>query len=417
MMGAWMIAASTPLSFSQQPDLPELCRQFTDLIGKEQKPGDPGGVALVAMKGRIIYTNAFGLANLELDVPMRPNTVFNIGSMTKQFTAVAVMQLVEQGKISLHDDLSNYLPDYPRHDVPITIEQLLSHTAGIAASPPDALTALHGRKDYVPLSDIIATFRNRPPELTPGSKWSYSNNGYMLLGAIIEKVSGLKYPEFLEKNIFIPSGMTNTLFGDDAKIVKNRASSYLYSRSESTFLNARNDKTETAGAAGGIQSTALDLFKWHMALGSGRLLKRSSLELAQTERKLPNGDRTHYGFGWFIGNLQGSPIFEHGGNMGGFMSHAIYLPREDIYVVVLYNFRSQRLPEYLAGDLAAAAMGKPFHFVEIPVSSESLQPYVGVYEDEGIERSLTVENGKLMYQRTGGNKMTMHPYARDRFFF
>lgn len=395
-----------------------LTSEFDRIISSEFKAEEPGGVVLVAREGQIIYEKAFGLANVELNVPMRAGMIFNIGSMTKQFTAVAVLRLAEQGKLSFQDEITKYLPDYPVGGQKITVENLLTHTAGIPASAPEAMTRLQGEKRLVTLQEIISTFKSRPLDFTPGTKWSYSNNGYMLLGAIIEKVSGVSYPEYLEKNLFGPAGMTATHFGDDYKIVKNRAASYIYSRAESQFLNAANDKVETAYSAGAIQSTAEDLFRWNQTLLSNRLVKKESLAKAQTEYNLPDGKGTYYGYGWFIGNIQGSPIVEHGGNMGGFMSHAIYLPREDIYVVVLYNFRAaNRLPEFLAGDLAALAINKPYNIREITLDESLLRTYVGVYEDEGVERLVTVENGKLYYQRVGGNKLMMRPYAKDKFFF
>jgi CubicO group peptidase (beta-lactamase class C family) len=410
------------LSLSSTPAVGQtrerLAAEFDRIIPSEFKAGEPGGVALVARKGRVIYKKAFGMANVELGVPMKDEMVFNIGSMTKQFTAVAVLQLTEQGKLSLRDEVTKYLPDYPAGGQQITVENLLTHTAGIPASDPEAMTRLQGEKRLVSLKEIIATFKGRPLDFAPGTKWSYSNNGYMLLGAIIEKVSGVSYPEYLEKNLFKPAGMAETHFGDDYKLVKNRAASYVYSRAESQFLNAANDKVETAYSAGAIQSTAEDLFKWNQAILSNKLIKKESLERAQTEYKLPSGKGTNYGYGWFIGNIQGSPIVEHGGNMGGFMCHAIYLPREDVFVVVLYNFRAaNRLPEFLAGDLAALAIDKPFNIREVTLDEGLLKTYVGVYEEEGVERLVTVEGGKLYYQRVGANKLIMRPYAKDKFFF
>ena len=396
----------------------DLTAEFDKLIASEFKGQEPGGVVLIAQRGRVIYKKAFGFANVELQVPMKEEIVFNIASITKQFTAVAILQLMERGKLSLQDEITKYLPDYPLNNQKITIENLLTHTAGIPGPEPEAMAKLQARTDVVNLQEIIATFKNRPVDFPSGSKWSYSNNGYMLLGAIVEKVSGSSYAEYLEKNIFKPAAMTQTHFGDDYVIVKNRAASYLYSRSESRFLNALNDKIELAYSAGAIQSTAEDLFKWNEALKSNKLIKKESLEKARTEYKLPNGKGTNYGYGWFIGNIQGSPIVEHGGNMGGFMSHAIYLPQEDVYVVVLYNFRTPaHLPEFLAGDLAALAIRKPFNISEISVDENMLKTYVGVYEEEGVDRLVTVDGGKLYYQRVGANKMSMKPYARDKFFF
>jgi CubicO group peptidase (beta-lactamase class C family) len=391
--------------------------EFDRLVVSEIKAGGPGGVVLVARGSRVVYQKAFGMANVELGVPMRREMVFNVGSLTKQFTAVAVLQLAEQGKLSLQDEVTKYLPDFPAGGRKVTVENLLTHTAGIPGSAPEALAALQGRKDLVGLQEIIATFKGRPLDFAPGTKWAYSNNGYILLGAIIEKASGLSYPAYLERNIFKPAGMTRTLFGDDQLLVNNRAASYIYSRAESRFLNAINDKVETAYSAGAIQSTAEDLFRWNRALTSHKLVTRESLAKAQTEHRLPDGKGTHYGYGWFVGNIQGSPIVEHGGNMGGFMSHAIYLPREDVFVVVLYNFRAARLPEFLAGDLAALAIGKPFRIREITLDEKLLRAYAGVYEEEGVERLITVENGGLYYQRVGANKLSMKPYTKDKFFF
>jgi CubicO group peptidase (beta-lactamase class C family) len=394
----------------------QLTAEFDRIISSEFKAQEPGGVVLVTQKGRIIYKKSFGLANVELNVPMKDEMVFNIASITKQFTAVAVLQLMEQGKLSLQDEITKYLPDYPAGGQKITIESLLTHTAGIPGSEPEAMSKLQGKRSFVTLPEIIATFKNRPLDFAPGTKWNYSNNGYMLLGAIIEKVSGISYGEYLEKNIFKPAGMTATHFGDDYIIVKNRAASYVHSRAESRFLNAPNGKIEIAYSAGAIQSTAEDLFRWNQALNANKLIKKESLEKARTEYKLPNGKGTNYGYGWFIGNIKGSPLVEHGGNMGGFMSHAIYLPQEDVFVAVFYNFRAARLPEFLAGDLAALTIGKPFDINEIAVDENLLKTYVGVYEDEGGERSITVENGKLYYQRVGGNKFSLKPYAKDKFF-
>ena len=160
--------------------------EFDRLISSQFKGQEPGGVVLISQRGKIIYRKAFGLANVELEVPMKEEIVFNIASITKQFTAVAILQLSEQGKLSLQDKLTKYLPDYPAGDQ-ITIENLLTHTAGIPGPAPEAMAKLQARRDLVSLQDIIATFKNRPLDFAPGTKSSYSNNGYMCWARLSKK--------------------------------------------------------------------------------------------------------------------------------------------------------------------------------------------------------------------------------------
>lgn len=379
------------------------------------KPNEPGGLVLVAQQGKITYQKAFGSANLEFDVPMKAEMVFNIASITKQFTAVSILQLVEQGKLSLQDSLTKFFPKWPLNGQKVTIENLLTHTAGIPNAPPEKLIALQGRRGNVNPTDVIATFENLPLEFAPGTKWRYSNNGYMLLGIIIEKVSGMPYGEYLTKNIFKPAGMAHSFYGDDYLIVKNRASSYLYWNNK--YSNANNGKIDMAYAAGGIQSTINDLYQWNRSLLAGRLIGREMLDKAFSEYKLANGKEAGYGYGWFVGNIQGAKVVEHGGNFGGFMTHYNYLPAEDLFVAVFYNFRG-KLPEILSTDMAAMLIGKPFQMKEIELKNEEILPFTGVYETEdGSTAYLTLNQNALYYQSKGGNKFKMIPYGKETFIF
>lgn len=392
----------------------DLIRNFDQLLSSF-KPNEPGGLVLIAKQGKITYQKAFGSANLEYDIPMKPEIVFNIASITKQFTAVGILQLVEQGKLSLQDSLTKFFPRWPLNGQKVTIENLLTHTAGIPNSPPEKLIALQGRRGNVNPSDVIATFENLPLEFAPGTRWRYSNNGYILLGMIIEKVAGMPYGEYLAKYIFEPAGMVHSFYGDDYLIVKNRAASYLYWNNK--YSNANNGKIDLAYAAGGIQSTIADLYQWNRALLSGKLIGREMLKKAFTEYKLANGKGTGYGYGWFVGNIQGSKVVEHGGNHGGFMTHYNYLPAEDIFVAVFYNFRG-KLPEILSTDMAAMLIGKPFEMKEVELKDEDLQPYIGVYETEdGSTGYVTLAQHALYYQSKGGNKFKMVPYGKETFIF
>ena len=213
----------------------QLAAKMDQLLSEQFKTGETGAAALVSRKGQIIYKKAFGTANLELNIPMQPNHVFRIGSISKQFTAVAILQLMEQGKLGLQDDITKFIPDYPTHGHKITIEHLLTHTSGIQSYT--------GMKDFSAISrldkkpeELIAFFKNQPMEFAPGTKWNYNNSGYFLLGFIIEKVSGKTYPQYIEEAIFKPLGMINSYYGSDSRIIKNRASSY--GKAENVFVNA-----------------------------------------------------------------------------------------------------------------------------------------------------------------------------------
>ncbi|HUQ19333.1 MAG TPA: serine hydrolase [Gemmatimonadaceae bacterium] len=389
--------------------------RFDSLIDAHYKPDEPGGVALIARGGRVVYERAFGMANLELAVPMKTSAVFSIASMTKQFTAVAVLQQVEKGTISLRDSVGKFLPTFPDAYKGITIEQLLTHTAGVPNAKSVATLLAMGR-GWLSADQVIATFKDQPLDFKPGSNSNYSNSGYQLLGYIMEKVTGEPFPEFVETTLLKPAGMDHSLWGNDMRVVPNRAYPYLFTRNG--IENAVNGNVQIAWAAGAIQSTAEDFFKWHQALVAGKFISRAMLQKAWTAARLPDNSATDYGYGWFIGELQGSPLVEHGGNMGGFMSHAMYLPREDLLVAVFLNSRGKRLPELIATDLAATAIGRPLDITLIVLSNDVLQSYAGTYKDRNnVDVVISLDNGKLVYQKTGGPKWMLTPYAKDKFFF
>jgi CubicO group peptidase (beta-lactamase class C family) len=303
------------VAFTQQKDNKQLTADLDKMLSEQFKTNETGATALVSRNGQIIYKKAFGMANLELNVPMQADNVFRIGSMTKQFTAVAILQLMEQGKLNLQDEITKFIPDYPMNGHKITIEHLLTHTSGIQSYT--------GMKDYFEKitldwkpSEMVDYFKNQPMEFAPGTQWHYNNSGYFLLGYIIEKITGKTYPQYLEDNFFKPLGMTNSLYGSDTKIIKNRTSGY--SNEGSGFENAHPLSMTQPYSAGSIQSTVGDLFKWHQALHAYKLVKKESLDKAFTKYKLTDGKETDYGYGWFMSTVQGSPSIEHGGNVKGF---------------------------------------------------------------------------------------------------
>jgi CubicO group peptidase (beta-lactamase class C family) len=401
------------LTYAQQKNDQQIFNEFDKILSEQFKTNGTGATALVARNGQVIYKKAFGMANLELNVPMKVDQVFRIGSITKQFTAVAILQLVEQGKLNLQDEITKFIPDYPTQGFTITIEHLLTHTSGIQDYSRMKDTANRIAGDVTPI-EMIDYFKNEPMRFAPGTKWEYSNSGYFLLGYIIEKITGKTYAEYLEEKFFKPLGMTNSLYANDIKIIKNRASGY--SQGNNGVENAQALSMTHPYAAGSIQSTVEDLFKWHLAVHSYKLIKKETLDKAMTKYKLTDGKETAYGYGWRLGYVYESPSTWHGGLINGFMTMAIYLPKENVYVAVFSNCDCYS-PQVVASRLAALATGRSFAYKEVAVDNSLLQGYTGVYENQNEEqRIITVSENKLYTQAGRGPKTILRAYQKDMFF-
>ena len=390
----------------------QMTAEFDKILNDQFKPDGTGCAALVAKDGQVIYRKAFGLADLELNVPMRPEMVFRIGSITKQFTAIAILQLMEQGKLSLQDEITRYIPDYPMHGHSITIEHLLTHTSGIKSYTNVPMFREMIRTDMKP-EEIIEKNKALPMEFAPGTKWNYNNSGYIMLGYIIEKVSGKTYAEYLQENFFTPLGMTSSYYGDDTKIIKNRASGY--QPGEGGTVNADYLSMTLPYAAGSVMSTVDDLYKWNRALHSYKLVRKETLDMAHTSYKLADGKPVGYGYGWSLSELQGSRSIEHGGGINGYLSYALYLPEEDLFVALLSNSNGQA-PEFSSLKMAAIAIGKPLKTTELKLDEAALNEYQGIYINEaGKEARIVLNEGKLSAVRPGGSRRIMIPVERDMF--
>ena len=292
----------------------------------------PGGVFLVAKDGRSIYRKAFGKANLELDVNMKPENVFQIGSMTKQFTAIAVMMLVEQGKLNVNNPISKFIPDYPNGNK-ITIHHLLTHTSGIKDFTKMKSIMSIARKDLSP-KDLVDFFKDEPTDFQPGEKFDYNNSGYVVLGYILELVSGKTYEDFIEQNIFKKVGMNNSRYASDREIVNNRAYGY---HNRGAFTNKINISLTIPYASGSLMSTVDDMLKWQKAINNNVLVSQSTIDKVFTKHTLNNGEQITYGYGWHLKNINGIPTREHGGSIFGFKSMGVYVPSMDIYVIGFSN--------------------------------------------------------------------------------
>lgn len=312
----------------------ELSQKIDDLIFTEIKDKDgPGGVFMVAKKDKIIYQTAFGKANLELEVPLTTDYVFQIGSMTKQFTAVAIMMLQELGKLNTNDVLSKYIPDFPAGDK-ITIHHLLTHTSGIKDFTKMKSIKDIAQKEMTPKM-MVDFFKNEPVDFLPGEKFDYNNSGYVVLGYVLEIVSGMSYEDFIENNIFKKIGMTQSNYATDRQVIRKRA--YGYQKKETGYVNKTVINYSVPFASGAIMSTLQDMLKWQMALNNNTLLNKENTQKLFDHYSLNNGEAINYGYGWHLRKINNSDSREHGGSIFGYKSMGVYLPNEGIYVLGFTN--------------------------------------------------------------------------------
>jgi CubicO group peptidase (beta-lactamase class C family) len=307
--------------------------KIDQLLNSKFNSKTSGATVLITQKGKTMYRKAFGLANLELGIKMKPENIFEIGSMTKQFTAISILMLVEQGKVNLQDEITKFIPDYPTHGQKITVHHLLNHTSGIKSYTKMRKLFKVARNDMKPL-EVINFFRDEPVDFNPGEKFKYNNSGYIILGYIIEKISELSYAEYVQQNIFDKLNMTNSMYANHSKLIKKRASGY---HDRKGYQNAMFISYTLPYAAGALMSTIDDMSLWQQALTNNKLLKKETLKKAYTNYTLNNGEKINYGYGWNIKTINNEVSHEHGGSIFGFKSMGVYIPSKDVYVVTLTN--------------------------------------------------------------------------------
>ena len=328
---------------------------LADSIFSALTPGrSPGAAVLVSRDGRVLFEGGYGYASIENQVKVTPATKFRIGSITKQFTAAAILRLQEQGKLSVTDPLSKFIPDFPKGET-ITLHHLLTHTSGLHSytNKPDFLPTV-----TVPIKseELIQSFKNDPPDFAPGTRFAYCNSGYFLLGHVIEKVSGQSYADFLKAQFFEPLGMKDTGVHTNDAILDHEATGY--SQDGAVLKKALNWDMSRAGAAGALYSTVGDLARWNDAVFGGKVLSEASLKAAFTPAKVGDAQEPPeegYGYGWTVGKFRGLATIAHGGGLNGFLSSLSRYPAERVNVVVLVNAADPPPgldPGELARDLA-----------------------------------------------------------------
>ncbi len=369
------------------------------------------GTVLVAQGDKILLDKGYGYANLEWQIPDAPEAKFRLGSITKQFTAASILLLEERGKLNTDDLVKKYMPDAPAAWDKITIYNVLTHTSGIPSFTdfPD-----YRSTEATPTTPekLVARFRDKPLDFQPGEKWKYSNSGYVLLGYLIEKISGKSYQDFVQENIFKPLAMSDSGYDSNTAIIPHRA--YGYSPGPNGPHNAGYIDMSIPFSAGSLYSTTHDLLLWEHGLFGGKVLSAASL------KKMTTPFKENYACGLMVRTVNGHTVIEHGGGIEGFNTQLSYYPDDKLTVVVLANLNGGA-PADIASKLAAVAHGEKVVLAserkEITVSPSILATYVGTYElTPDFSIVITLEDGHLMTQATNQPKFPLFAESPTEFF-
>lgn len=409
-------ALALPLALrAQAPEEGTLLRRIDSVVAAAMAQSKTPAMSVAVQKGgEVLLAKGYGMADLESSVPASANTVYRLGSLTKQFTALGVMQLVEAGRIRLDDEITTYLPDFPTQGHRVTVHHLLTHTSGIrnytALGP--RFWQVASRQDLTD-AEMVGLFKGEPFDFAPGEKWNYSNSGYYLLGMIIEKASGLPYRRYLQERILAPLGLAATSYCDEAPIIPDRAQGYEVEKGQ--VVNDGVISMNTPGAAGAMCSTVLDLLKWQRALGEHRLISAASTDRMATRALLNNGDTTRYGYGLGIGQLEGHRRVGHGGGINGFITQLDNFPDDDVTVVVLGNLGSAPSAE-VAGKVARLVLGLGLEVPkDLPLSAEEAARFVGTWDlgSQGVAE--VVRTGDRLVLKAAGREFPLQHQGNGVF--
>jgi CubicO group peptidase (beta-lactamase class C family) len=337
----------------------------------------PGTSVAIVKNGELILARGYGLADVENQVPATEHTVYRIGSVTKQFAAASLLQLVDQGLVELDEPASTYLPDYPWGKFKTTVRQLLDHTSGIKGYTEMPEFWKQGRND-LSHQEMIDLMSSAPLEFEPGDRFQYSNSAYYLVGLIVEKVTGESWADYVEDELFEPLGMRSSHYLYNDPIVPNRAEGYRLVEGE-----LKNDDPLSMYlpyAAGALGSSVSDLMRWLRALTTGEVMSEQSFKAMTTSGKLNDGSEHGYGLGLFVGELDGHRMIEHAGGINGFLSQVAWLPEDDLMIAVLCN-STDSSPGALTASLSRRVLGlEAPQYQAVTQSDKELERYVGLYD-------------------------------------
>jgi len=370
------------------------------------------GSALVAKNGTILLNKGYGYRNAADKVANNEQTIFQLGSITKQFTSAVILKLQEEKKLSVSDKLSKYFPGYPKGDS-ITIEQLLTHTSGIYSYTNDPNFMANEVTKPANREMMMALFRDKPFDFSPGTGWNYSNSGYSLLGYIIEAVTKKPYEQAVRKYIFTPLGMTHSGFDFTNLKAKEKATGY-FKLDDKESVAAPIVDSSVSYSAGAIYSTTGDLYLWHKALEKNNILSKAQQEKAYTPVK------NKYGYGWGIDSIEGKRKVSHGGGIHGFTTNISRVPEDDICIVLLSNASDPTLGE-ITKSIFAILYGKEYKLPKertaVKLPEEKLKEYEGEYEiNKDLHVIMSVKDGELVATPTGQRTDILYAEKEDFFF-
>ena len=413
------LIVSINLCAQEKSKIPGLDNYISKIFKILQNDTMPGAAVLVSQNGDIIYQKGFGYADIEKKIPVTPDTKFKIGSVSKQFTAVAILKLQEEGRINTGDKLSKYIPDFPRGNE-VTIYQLLTHTSGI--HDYNSTPNLDMTKPVTPqaLLDII---KKLPYDFNPGERYLYNNSGYFILGYIVAQLSGKTLSEYLNDTFFKPLGMKNSGIYETNIVLNCEAQGY--SMNGEKIKKADFQEMSWASGVGSIYSTTKDLYKWNEAIFNGKVLSDATLKAAFTQAVLNSGAKVDYGFGWFLITNRGFKFIQHSGGVSGFSAYLERQPENKLTVCVLLNslpspdgiqptINGHAISEFILQD----KMKQQNVGADTVVSENILKKYVGRYNyGQGMAMWVTLQDKQLYGQMTMMEASPLTPISENEFYF
>ncbi len=406
LLALWFAGAA----IAQSLPSPAIPQKLDSLLAAFEKQKLFNGSVLVSWKGTVILQRGDGYKDLAANTRNDEHTIYQVGSVTKQFTSAIILRLQEQGKLSVQDKLSKYIPDYPHGDS-ITIENLLTHTSGIYNYTNDGAFMTTRTAKPIERDSLVARFKYKPLDFLPGSTFSYTNSGYILLGTIIEKVTGKPWFQVVREDIFQPLRMDHSGFDFAGLKSPDKATGYF---SPAASQGASIVDSSVSFAAGALYSTVEDMYKWDRALYSSKIIGQASLQKAFTPYK------GNYGYGWSIDSAWGKKVVEHGGAITGFTSFILRVPEDGTAIILLDNRQSGALGK-IAAAINALLHGEKYELpkerIEITVDTAILRQYTGSYQlTPNLIITITLENGRLKGQPSGQGKAELFA-ERENFFF